>query len=87
MTTPIETRAEIVADLWMNYRGDDEFEDFVSYNDLGLPLAYAVSVNIIKNNETVSNMISETFDLLLAALDIPEDEGYDTLDDLLGMSI
>jgi hypothetical protein len=35
--TPIETIYEILADLWINYKYDDEFEDFIEYNDLGLP--------------------------------------------------
>ena len=87
MTTPIDTKAEILADLWMNYRKDEEFEDFFEYNDLGLPLAYAMSVGIIKNNDTVSSMVEETFLLLLAGLEIEEDEGYETLDDLLGGNI
>ena len=87
MTTPIEIRAEILADLWMNYRLEEEFEDFIEYNDLGLPLAYAMSNNIIKYNDEVGKMINETFDLFLAGLDISEDEGYETLDDLLGFTL
>ena len=87
MTTPIDTKAEILADLWMNYRKDEEFTDFFEYNDLGLPLAYAMSVGIIKNNDTVSSMVEETFLLLLAGLEIEEDEGYETLDELLGGSV
>lgn len=87
MTTPIDTKAEILADLWMNYRKDEEFTDFFEYNDLGLPLAYAMSVGIIKNNDTVSSMVEETFLLLLAGLEIEEDEGYESLDELLGGSV
>tara|TARA_R110000868_G_scaffold182455_1_gene423470 strand:+ start:285 stop:500 length:216 start_codon:yes stop_codon:yes gene_type:complete len=71
----------------MNYRGDAEFEDFTEYNDLGLPLAYAIANNIVKDTPMSNQFINETFDLLLAGLGISEDEGYDTLDDILGTVI
>jgi hypothetical protein len=87
MNTPIETRAEILADLWMNYRLDDEFKDFVEYNDLGLPLAYAVTANIISNNKQVDDLMDETFEILLSALNIEEDLGFESLDDMLGSLI
>lgn len=83
MTTPFETRAEMLADLWMNYRLDEEFKDFVEYNDLGLPLSYAVVQSIAKAEPQGKQMINETFELLLTALET-EDVGFDSLDDLLG---
>lgn len=83
-TTPFSNRAEILADLWLNYKGDDEFKDFIEYNDLGLPLAYAISNNIVKTSNTAETFINETFELLLAGLEI-EDTGFDNLDDLLSL--
>jgi len=82
-TTPYSTKAEILADLWMNYRNDEEFEDFIEYNDLGLPLAYAISTEVVKSTDLAEKFIDETFDLLLAGLEI-EDTGFESLDDLLG---
>ena len=87
METIYENKTNILADLWMNYRGDPEFEDFLEYNDLGLPLAYAISNKIVKDTDMSNQFINETFDLLLAGLGISEDEGYDTLDDILGTVI
>lgn len=66
----------------MSYRNEPEFKDFVEYNDLGLPLAYAVSADIVKATELSNKFILETWDILLEALKV-EDEGYATLDDLL----
>lgn len=82
-TTPYSTKAGILADLWMNYRNDEEFEDFIEYNDLGLPLAYAISTEVVKSTDLAEKFIDETFDLLLAGLEI-EDTGFESLDDLLG---
>ena len=84
-TTPYSNQASILAELWMNHRGDEEFQDFIEYNDLGLPLAYAIAENIVKSTEMAQRFIEETFDVLLAGLDV-EDTGFDTLSDLLGTS-
>ena len=83
MTTQ-ENKAVILADLWLNYRDDSEFEDFVEYNDLGLPLSYMIANGIVERNEIADQFVSETFDLLLAGLEI-EDEDFESLDDILGI--
>ena len=80
-TTTPESKAEILADLWLNYRDDTDFADFIEYNDLGLPLAYLVASGIVKRTEMADKFIDETFDLLLASLEV-EDSGFDTLDDV-----
>lgn len=83
-STPFSSRVTILADLWMNYRDDEEFLDFVEYNDLGLPFAYGVSSNLIsKLGVTGESLIDETWDLLLSGLGV-EDTGFETLDDVLG---
>lgn len=83
MTTQ-ENKALILADLWLNYRDDSEFKDFVEYNDLGLPLAYMIANGIVERNEIADQFVTETFDLLLAGLAI-EDEDFELLDDILGI--
>ena len=80
--TTLANKVSILADLWLNYGDDETFEDFVSYNDLGLPLAYALDNNIIVANEKTIGFIEETFGLLLAGLDV-EDTGFNTLNELL----
>lgn len=80
MTTQ-ENKASILAELWMNYRDDVEFQDFIEYNDLGLPLAYLLQSGIVKTTDQAEKFIDETFNLLLASLSV-EDTGFDTLDDL-----
>lgn len=66
----------------MEYRDDVEFKDFIEYNDLGLPLAYAIAEGIVEKTEISSNFINEAFDILLSALGV-EDTGYESLEDLL----
>jgi len=79
--TVFEDRCSILAELWMNYRNDPNFEDFISYNDLGLPLAYILDNGIAKQTELSIKFINETFDLLLGSLEL-QDNGYVTLDDI-----
>ena len=69
----------------MNYRTDKEFQDFIEYNDLGLPLAYAVSEDITKLTPLGEQYINESFELLLAALEVKDDTGFEELDELLGL--
>lgn len=82
--TPYTKRCEILADLWVAYKGDEEMEDFISYNDLGLPLAYAINTEIVASTVKAEMFIDETFELLLTGLNL-EDEGFDSLEDILGI--
>jgi Zn-dependent M28 family amino/carboxypeptidase len=68
--------------LWVEYKHDTKFQDFFDYNDLGLPLAYAISTQIVSSSTLAENFINETFDLFLEVLDIEEDTGFDTLEDI-----
>jgi hypothetical protein len=82
-TTTFENKCEILAELWTEYKNDTQFEDFFSYNDLGLPLAYAVSTQIVKSTKLAEEFINETFALLLDVLGIESDTGFETLADVL----
>lgn len=82
-TTPFETRCDILADIWMTYRFNPRFEDFVMYNDIGLPLAFLLSEGLVKSSNQLSkSMVNETFDIFLGSMKL-EDTGYESLDDIL----
>jgi hypothetical protein len=84
-TTDFRIKTEILADLWMDYRDDEAFKDFVEYNDLGLPLAYAISNGIVDTSPMAEQFLNESFRLLLASLGI-EDEGFENLTDVLTLA-
>jgi hypothetical protein len=84
-STAYTDKCSILAEVWLDYRNDEEFQDFIEYNDLGLPIAYAIANEIVKSTEMAQRFVEETFDLLLAALDI-EDSGWENLDELLSMA-
>lgn len=77
------SKCEILGDLWLNYKDDEAFTDFVEYNDLGLPLAYAVSAGLVKIEPQGQLYVEETWDLLLEALSADTEKEYESLEDLL----
>jgi hypothetical protein len=85
MATTLTNKAIILAELWLDYRNEEDFEDFVKYNDLGLPLAYALSNGIIEPTEKATGFIEEAFQLLLAGVsnELLEDTGFTSLEELL----
>lgn len=81
--TSFGNKCEILGDLWLNYREDEEFKDFIEYNDIGLPLAYIIANQIVQTTPVAEKFINETFDLLLSGMGV-EDTGFESLDDLFG---
>jgi hypothetical protein len=84
-TTPFSKKCEILGELWLSYRSEENLEDFLEYNDLGLPIAYAIANDIVKSTDLAKAFVEETFDLLLASLEI-EDRDWDNLDELLSIA-
>jgi len=84
-STNYTDKCSILAELWLNYRSDEQFQDFIEYNDLGLPLAYAIDNNIVKSTEMAQRFVEESFDVFLASLNV-EDTGFENLDDLLALA-
>lgn len=84
MNTPFKTRCAILSDVWMSYRHDDSLEDFVAYNDLGLPLAFALDSEMVAPTPQAEETVNETFDMLLEVFDLGDD-GWEDLDHLLGV--
>ena len=82
--TDFSNRAEILAELWMEFRDDEELKDFIEYNDLGLPLAYLVTNKFCEVSTLGVAYINETFDLFLTSLEL-EDTGFETLDDIFAI--
>ena len=83
MATPFETRCEILGEIWLSFRQDEMLKDFVEYNDIGLPLAYTVLEKMAEPTEKGTHFVNETWGLLLAALKISEDTGFDDIEDLI----
>lgn len=81
--TSLQNKTNILAQLYVDYKGDEEFSDFIEYNDIGLPLAYFLAEGIVQSTVIAERFINETFELFLAGLGV-QDEGYESLDEILG---
>jgi hypothetical protein len=69
-----DEKAGVVSTLWFEFRNSDEFADFVTYNDIGCPLAYMYANGLVKElSEQGIEMITETFGIFLELLDVTED--------------
>ena len=78
----LENKVTILAELWMNYRDDEDLKDFVEYNDLGLPLAYFLMNELVLPTKQAEVYIDETYNLLIASLHV-DDVEWTSLDELL----
>jgi hypothetical protein len=80
--TTLENKALILGQLWINNKEEDEWSEFFEYNDLSLPLAFALAEEIIDLTPKLEEYINESWDLLLKGMDI-EDIGYEHFDELV----
>lgn len=81
-TTDFSNVSSILGKLYFQYQEDDNFMDFIEYNDIGLPLAYLSSEGLCEVSEDGKRYILETWDLFLAGLGI-EDKGFTDLEEVL----
>jgi hypothetical protein len=82
-STDFSNKCKILGELWMDYRDQEDFEDFTQYNDLGLPLAFFIREEIVKSTPQAEIYINETFDLFILSLGADPNENYESLQDLL----
>lgn len=85
--TSLESRCEILGELWLNYRGEDygaPFEYLFERFDMAFPLAFAEKQGLAKLDPAGVAMIGECWSALLSQFGHDEDSGFDDLDDLSG---
>jgi hypothetical protein len=80
--TDFSNICDILGNLYANYKTDEQFQEFVEYNDLGLPLAYFVKDELCKPTEEGTRYIMETWELFLASVGA-DDTGFTDLNSLL----
>lgn len=75
-------KAGVLGQLWIEFRGDEDFSDFIEYNDLGLPLAYMVAEGLVKECSPVGeDIIEETYKMFLALLEV-EEKDFEVLEEI-----
>ena len=81
-------KAEIIFEFINEYRGDEAFEDFFSYNDLGVPMAVMIVNDLVILNESGVQVLDETWISLCENLnDADVDYDYKDLNELIEKSV
>lgn len=79
--TPFDTRCEILADVWLNYRDQESLLPLFEYFDVGFPLACAHHQgNMVHLEPSGRVMINLTWKALLEAFGHEEDTGFTDLE-------
>jgi hypothetical protein len=81
--TEFSNKCQILTSVWLECRDIEKFQDFIEYNDIGLPLAYMIIAELVANSVKAEAIINESFDNLLELLGIPEDMGFNNFDELI----
>jgi hypothetical protein len=81
IVTDFRNICNILGKLYSVYKEDEEFKDFIEFNDLGLPLAYFVAENLCEVSDDGARYITETWSLFLAGLNL-EDTGWSDLEEV-----
>jgi hypothetical protein len=82
MTTPYNIKYAILSDLWTQYKTDKDMADFFEYNDLGLPLSFAIEQKIVESTPIAQVYIEETFELLVESLGLDTDDEFESIDEM-----
>ena len=82
-TTTFDNKCLILGELWIDYRTEPDLEDFVQYNDLGLPLGFMLAEGLITPTKRAEQLIDETWAMLLVAFGIEEDTGFTSFEELM----
>ena len=80
--TDLDKQFDILANFYLNYKGDSTTREFIEFNDIGLPLAFLTAEGLCQPTDIAMVYIQETFTILLATLGV-EDIGFESLDHLL----
>lgn len=80
--TSYENKVQILGKFWLQCRSDNDLQEFLDDNDLGLPVAYALSTGMVEGGAEAKELIEETFDRVIDSMGI-EDRGFSTLAEVL----
>ena len=83
MTTDYAKQIEILNEVWYHHRDEEQFLDFVDFNDAGLPLAHLIYTGTVESTPMAEELVRESFGLLLSLFNINEDTGFNSLNKII----
>ena len=74
--TDFDRKCEILADLWLNYRDEEFWEDFIEFHDLGLPAAYMIANEIVESTSIAATFVEQAWEMMLRLLEVEDGEFF-----------
>ena len=62
------------------------YKDFITYNDLGIPLAVCVVSDLVDIKNDAKTIVDETYSLMCELLEVDPDKEYADFDDFMSVS-
>lgn len=79
----LQNKASILAELWITLRYRPEWGEFFRFNDVGLPLSFALEGALVTETTPLgTRLVEETFVMLCQLLGLPPEHTYYDLDDM-----
>lgn len=83
MATSFEDKCKILGELWSEMSDEEEWEEFCSTYNIGLPLSFFIDVELVKEISPGAKMfINQAFSALLGKLTLA-DKGWASLEEIL----
>lgn len=77
-------KSDIIAEFVVENVGNDEYEDFFNFNDLGIPLSLSLKHNLCILTKEGMEAINETYLDLCSHVNIDDEYEYKSVDDFMG---
>lgn len=77
------SKADIIVQFTQDQFVNEEYDEFFNYNDLGVPIAIALSNGLVNLTEDGEALINETWKDLCELFDADPEEEYESIDDLM----
>lgn len=84
--TTLDTKMQILHDLYVETGQDEEFQDWLEVHDLGVPLAVLVIQGCAIATEAGVKWIESDYDDLCEYYEVDKYGDYESLDDLVDLS-
>lgn len=81
--TSLEYKAQIIVEFTQDHLNGGEYEDFFDFNDLGVPLAIAITQEMADLTVSGREVLEQTWSNLCELFDADETLSYESIDELM----
>lgn len=77
-------KSQLIVEFTEQEFANTEFDDFFDYNDIGVPLAIALSNNLVTLTNEGEKVLEETYIDLCNLFEANPNKEYESIEDLIG---